>query len=90
MDDFNIDIDPEAGVPAGDFSGIGRVDYSTGEGAPQMRRMDYYQQLGQQLRTALEGPREAPIQAQGGLTSGFNQDWLGQALSAGSANGAHL
>lgn len=101
MDEFRFDmdvVDPEAGIPANQYgSGLDALGtpegpmQGSGEGhAPRMQRMDYYQQLGSQLRSALQGPQQAPQQQAPSLTSGFNQDWLGQALAAGSANGAHL
>lgn len=106
---FDLGIDPEAGVVAGEYTGIGQIQgpsQGTGEGAfnfedffqnlprpAQQPKLDYYQQLGQQLRSALEGPaqqQQAPALSSGSLTTDFDMDWLSQRLAAGSANGAKI
>ena len=63
-----------------------------GGGSPQMQKMDYYQALGQQLRSALQGPQgAAPQSAPLNIRdSGYANDWLAQDLAAGSANGAKI
>lgn len=89
------EINPESGLVEGEFSGIGSYEgphSGSGEGwrQPQMKRMDYYQQLGQQLRSALGGLQQQQPTMQAPLTAGFDQNWLGEALAAGSANGAKI
>lgn len=74
------------GAPTG-----GLVNQLMGGGGPQMQKMDYYQQLGQQLRSALQGPQGATQPQQSApLTAGFDQNWLMTQTNAGSANGATL
>jgi hypothetical protein len=89
----DANIDPEAGIAAEPYSGIGRVEgptEGTGEG---MRRMKFskYAEIGTALiGQHIGGDQSVVPQQLSNLTSGFNQNWLSEALAAGSANGAHL
>jgi hypothetical protein len=76
--------DPEAGVPAGDYTGIGRVqgpNEGTGEGWPMMPMkpsMSPIAMMDQQL---------GANRVQSGLTSGFDMNWLSNQVNQASAQG---
>lgn len=57
-------------------------------------RFDYYEALGKQLMSALQGPATMDTTSQNtsgdALTSGFDNNWLAERLAAGSANGAKI
>lgn len=90
-------IDPEAGIQISEFQGIGTPQgpfEGTGEGFTSfdwqsefMRRMpkrepNLYEEIGSALMQE-EAQRSA-------LSAGFDMNWLGKQISAGSAEGQHL
>lgn len=88
-----LGLDPSISNVTRAYDNIMGWDNPNGRQAPLMQKMDYYQQLGQQMRSALSGPQpqqQQTTQQSAPLTTGYDMDWLSRALAAGSANGAHL
>ena len=87
------EIDPESGLIAGEFSGIGRTqgpNEGTGEGWTDLTRKNY-EQIGSaiQKQAAADAIQRANV-IPGGLNVGFDLNWLGEQTSAGSAQGQKI
>lgn len=87
-------IDPASGVRFSEMQPGGTVqgpDEGSGEGASGdafTRQQEQYGQIGRAIQQQAAVPH--PNLIQGAITAGFDQNWLAEQTSAGSANGAKL
>lgn len=84
-------IDPEAGVPISEYSGLGRSqgpNEGTGEGFGDFS-LQSYERLGRMLQQAAAGQAEANL-IESGINAGFDQNWLASSSTLGSAMGQKI
>lgn len=84
-------VDPEAGVVANEYTGIGNIqgpDEGTGEGSFSFSNRQQYEKVGRALQQ--QALAAAPSLIAGGINAGFDQNWLGSSSTLGSAMGQKI